>query len=110
MYRTQKANKTQMRVNQGYKGETIEQKIRRIVNNKEPIKDGAPLIYTERKDGVLPDYNIRNDKWEAAIDAQSKIDKANKLRRLENSKTEAQKEAEKLAKAAKEGMNKEGEA
>ena len=27
----------------GYEGETIEQKINRVVNNKEPITDGAPI-------------------------------------------------------------------
>ena len=37
-----------------YEGETIEQKVNRIVNNNEPITDGAPIIFTERKDGVLP--------------------------------------------------------
>ena len=38
-----------------FEAETIEEKINRIVNNKEPITDGAPIIYTERKEGVLPD-------------------------------------------------------
>ena len=38
--------------------EYIEEKVRRITENKEPIKDGAPIIYTERKDGVNPAYNI----------------------------------------------------
>ena len=33
-------------------GETIEQKMERILSNKEPIEDGAPEIYTERKDGA----------------------------------------------------------
>ena len=42
-----------------FEGETIETKVNRIVNNGEPIKDGAPIIYTERKDGVLPEYDIR---------------------------------------------------
>ena len=37
----------------------IEEKVRRIVNNNEPITDGAPIIFTEKKDGVLPEYNIR---------------------------------------------------
>ena len=32
-----------------FEGETIETKVNRIVNNGEPIKDGAPIIYTERK-------------------------------------------------------------
>lgn len=56
-----------------YEGETIEAKVRRVVENKEPITDGAPIVYTERKDGVLPQFNIRTDKWEIAIEAMDKV-------------------------------------
>lgn len=56
-----------------YDAESIEQKVRRILNNKEPIKDGAPLIYTERKDGVNPAHNIRTDRFEVAVDAMDKV-------------------------------------
>ena len=56
---------------EAYVGESIEHKVRRIVNNKEPIKDGAPLIYTERKDGVQPSYNIRTDRFEVAVEAMN---------------------------------------
>ena len=38
---------------QGSEGETIETKVARIVQNKEPITDGAPMIYTEKEQGVL---------------------------------------------------------
>lgn len=56
-----------------YEGETIETKVRRIVLNKEPITDGAPIIYTEKKDGVLPQYDIRTDRFEIALEAQDLI-------------------------------------
>lgn len=56
-----------------FEGETIEEKVNRIVNNGEPIKDGAPIIYTERKDGVLPEYDIRTDRWDIAIEAMDKV-------------------------------------
>lgn len=58
-----------------YEGEPLEHKISRIVENKEPITDGAPMIYTEKKDGVLPQYNIRVDKWELALDAMDKVNR-----------------------------------
>ena len=45
-----------------YDGESIETKIERVVRNKEPIEDGAEIIYTEKKLGVQPQYNIRTDK------------------------------------------------
>ena len=50
-----------------------ESKVNRIVNNGEPITDGAPIIYTERKDGVLPEYDIRTDRWDIAIEAMDKV-------------------------------------
>jgi hypothetical protein len=57
-----------------YEGETIEEKVARIVQTKEPITDTAPIIYTEKKDGVLPAYNIRTDRFDLAIDAFDKIE------------------------------------
>ena len=76
MYRKQPINKTTIEINESLEGETIEQKVERIVNNKEPIKDGADAIYTERKDGVQPGYNIRTDRFEIAVDAMDAVTKA----------------------------------
>ena len=53
---------------------TLEQKIETIVSNKEPIKDGAPEIFTERKDGVIPAYDIRTDRWEIAAEAMDVVE------------------------------------
>lgn len=58
-----------------YEGETIETKVHRMTQNKEPIKDAAPLVYTEKKKGVLPQYNIRTDKWDLVLD---KMEAANR--------------------------------
>lgn len=52
-------------------GEFIEDKVRRITENNEPISDGAPLIYTPKEDGVIAAYNIRTDRWEIAQDAMN---------------------------------------
>lgn len=54
-------------------GEPIEDKIRRVLDENEPITDGAPIIYTEKKDGVRPEFNIRADKWDIAIQAMDKV-------------------------------------
>ena len=62
-------------------GEPIEHKIERIVSNKEPISDGAPEIFTERKEGVKSAYNIRTDRWEIATDAMSKVEGSIQARR-----------------------------
>lgn len=60
-----------------YEGETIENKVRRIVENNEPISDGAPLIYTNREDGVIAGYNMRADKWDTALMAMDAVNKVN---------------------------------
>lgn len=70
MYHKIQPTKTTLHVNQSYVGETIEAKIRRMLNNKEPIKDGAPPIYSEREEGVLPETDIRTDKWDVALEAR----------------------------------------
>lgn len=58
-------------------GESIENKVRRVTENNEPITDGAPIIYTNRDDGVLPAYNIRTDRWEIAQQAMDAVNQAN---------------------------------
>ena len=50
MHRKKPMGGTKMTVNEGYEGETIEAKVRRITVNKEPIKDGAQIIYTEEEE------------------------------------------------------------
>lgn len=96
MYKQNPMSVSTLKVRNVYIGETIEQKVRRIVSNKEPIKDGAPLIYTERKDGVNPDMDIRTDRWEHAIDAMDKVAKTHKAKREERAskKTEDRKTTE----------------
>ena len=66
-----------------YEGESIENKVNRILINKEPITDGAPLIYTKRADGVLPGYNIRTDRFDVAIEAMDKVSKSRLTKRME---------------------------
>ena len=51
-------------------GEAIHEKVRRLINNKEPISDSAPRIYTEKKDGTLAAYDIRTDKWDILAEAR----------------------------------------
>ncbi len=81
-----------------YEGEPIEIKVERIMQNKEPIKDGAPEIYTERKEGVIPAYNIRTCRFEIAAEAMDVVGKSIQAKRdarqakKEENKTETVKE------------------
>ena len=54
-------------------GENILTKVRRILDENEPLTDGAPLIYTPKEDGVKPEFDIRTDKWQVAINAMDKV-------------------------------------
>ena len=71
-------------------GESIETKVKRITENNEPITDGAPIIYTNREDGVLPAYNIRTDRWEIAQQAMDSINQANLAKNKNYGKIEEQ--------------------
>lgn len=73
MYKYRKPSKSYLTSVEKLEGEPIEWKIERIVSNKEPISDGAPSIFTERKDGVISAYNIRTDRWEIASEAMDKV-------------------------------------
>ena len=81
MYKTPKMHKSLIKVKQPVEGETIELKVRRLIDNKEPIKDGSPLIYTERSKGVDPAHNIRTDRFELACEAMDKIHKSKLAKR-----------------------------
>lgn len=61
--------RTTLSVNEATEGELLIHKVDRIVNSGEPITDGTNVIYTERKDGVLPEYDIRADRRDIAVKA-----------------------------------------
>lgn len=104
MFRKNKIQKTSIRINDSTTGEAIEAKIRRMLNNKEPLGDETtPLIYTDRNDGVVAAYNIRHDKWETAVQAMDAVAKSYIAKRQAPTK-DGTKE---LGEAAKEGMTKE---
>jgi hypothetical protein len=72
----QKRNLSEFKSIDLIEGETIEDKCKRLIESKEPITDGAPILFTERKDGVLPAYDIRTDRWAIAQEAMDKNRKA----------------------------------
>lgn len=61
-----------------YQAEPREVKLRKIISGEaNNMEDGVfPTIYTEKKDGVLPEYDIRTDRFEVAIDAMDKINQS----------------------------------
>lgn len=72
-YVRQPMNKAALAGGPSVEAESLEAKIRRMMSNKEPIKDSGSRNYTARKDGVSPDMDIRTDKWEHAVEATDKV-------------------------------------
>lgn len=61
-----------------YQAEPREVKLRKIINGEaNNMEDGVfPTIYTEKKDGVKPEFDIRTDRFEVAIEAIDKINQS----------------------------------
>ena len=61
-----------------YQAEPREVKLRKIISGESnDMEDGVfPTIYTEKKDGLRPEYDIRTDRFEVAIDAIDKINQS----------------------------------
>lgn len=61
-----------------YQADPREVKLRKIINGESnDVEDGVfPTIYTEKKDGVQPEFDIRTDRFEVAIDAIDKINQS----------------------------------
>lgn len=61
-----------------YQAEPREVKLRKIINGESnDMEDGVfPTIYTEKRDGVQPEFDIRTDRFEVAVDAIDKINQA----------------------------------
>lgn len=61
-----------------YEAEPREVKLRKIISGEaNNMEDGVfPTIYTEKKDGVRPEFDIRTDRFEVAIDAIDKINQS----------------------------------
>lgn len=64
--------------NLSYQAEPREVKLRKIINGEaNNMEDGVfPTIYTEKKDGVQPEFDIRTDRFEVALDAIDKINQS----------------------------------
>ena len=67
--------KTTLSINTSIIGERLEERVQRMLYNQEPIGDGAPLIYTDRRKGVEPQYDIRTDRFEIALQSIDTVSK-----------------------------------
>lgn len=59
------------------------------MDENEPLKDGAPLIYTPKQAGVRADCDIRTDKWDLAMKAMNRVNEYKLSEYLKDGTTEA---------------------
>lgn len=79
--------KSNFNINMPDTGKSIEETIREQLESKAPIEMVSERIFTERKDGVNPAYDIRTDRFDLAIKAHDMRSKAAIARRMEEDKT-----------------------
>lgn len=70
-------------------GETLIKKCQRILDEGEPLTDGAPMIYTPKQTGVRDDCNVRTDKWALAMEAMDRVNNYKLTEYLKEKTTEA---------------------
>ena len=70
-------------------GETLIKKCQRILDEGEPLTDGAPMIYTPKQAGVRPEHNVRADKWDIAMKAMDRVNNYKLTEYLKEGTTEA---------------------
>lgn len=90
---------TQLNVVPTETGESIEEMLRRLTANKEPIPQDVPPMYTPMKDGVIAETDIRHDRFDTAYEATNKFAGSDTARAAERAEFEPQEATE----TAKEG-------
>ena len=70
------------------------QKIQRILDENEPLTDGAPTIYTPKQAGVRDDCNVRTDRCALAMNAMDRVNNYKLNEYLKKGEVEMPKSAE----------------
>lgn len=86
--------KSKIQINNLYEAEPLEAKLRRKIKGgkvDEEEGDGKTwaIAYTEKRDGVKPEYDIRTDRFEVAREAMETLEKGIQLSYSDPSNTAA---------------------
>lgn len=79
--KTQSIKESQLEVNESVEGESIEEKLIRIMENNEGIDEISPQIFQEYSEGVNPAFDIRTDRFEIALEGVEAINKSRVAKR-----------------------------
>lgn len=64
-----------------YEAETLEVQVSKILTSNEPMPSLTAPIFTERKNGVQAEHNIRTDRFDVALNGTDYISKSNLAKR-----------------------------
>lgn len=98
--RTYRYNKTKNmlpEINNTYEAIPMETKLKQAIEEKTPVGQISEVYYTMKKDGVLPEGNIRTDIWELGQETMSKVSEHRYVGDVfgnEKTETDANKEVE----------------
>lgn len=79
--KTKKFSKSKLSVNNSFRGKWLAEEINKMMENNEPISSTIQTEYTRPEDGVLPQHDIRTDKFDLIQSSMDKATKAAELRK-----------------------------
>lgn len=72
-----------IKIDNGYEAISIEQQMRRIKKGENIEMYNKPEIFTEKKDGILPQYDIRTDRFDIMQNAHDQLARTSSAKRAE---------------------------
>jgi hypothetical protein len=81
MYNNAISSNGTLHVNQSQTGQTIESQIINAQTKGEKLEGNSVLQYSERREGVKPQFDIRTDRFDVALDGFTKIEKSQYAKR-----------------------------
>lgn len=97
-----------LHINEAFKGKTLEAELKEYLEQGQGMDDVKRMhepIYTKRADGVIPEYNIRTNRWDIAQNAMDKVNESKKARAEARSNKKNAQEAPKTEGVAGGGKN-----
>lgn len=96
IYKKQIPNKGRIKQNDKFEGVSIEKEMEQAMSTGQPISKTSisNIFYTQRKDGALPECNIRTDRFDIAQNAMTHANNKFREKIAESLKQKETKDAE----------------
>lgn len=95
IYVKKKMQSNHIKGNDHFEGVSLEKELKQInTQGIQPDRNITQVFYTQRKDGVLKETDIRTDRWEIGQDAMDHVNKEFQKRIDESLKTDETAKAE----------------